>query len=246
MADTGKRLGLIAAVLIAGSLATAYTDHFITTRKSQEPSFAGFSYDAGENVPETAAQAEDMPRQSGQEEAAGRTALGAQAPAAGETRARSGEESAPKAAAAFYQAGAEDAAEAGPKIQAENQLESGHNYDYWQRRFQELDSQIQNMRDSQTDSSAVSIKSLADTELNLWEKELGSLYGEIMEQLSETEQEDLAGSQREWMNERDAAAEKAIPSNSGSSIETAEYTASLAASTRSRAYGLLEEYREYL
>lgn len=113
-------------------------------------------------------------------------------------------------------------------------------------RLEELDKQIQQMRDNQVESTAYSIKALADTELKLWETELSSIYMQIMDRLNSDEETALARDQRQWMNTRDAAAEKAAPQTSGGSIESAEYTASLAASTRQRAYDLLENYRNYL
>ena len=114
------------------------------------------------------------------------------------------------------------------------------------KRLEELDNQIQQMRDGQVESTAYSIKALADTELKLWETELSSIYMQIMDKLNSDEETALARDQRQWMNTRDAAAEKAAPKTSGGSIESAEYTASLAASTRQRAYDLLESYRNYL
>ncbi len=114
------------------------------------------------------------------------------------------------------------------------------------KRLEELDNQIQQMRDSQVESTAYSIKALSETELKLWETELSSIYMQIMDKLNSDEETALARDQRQWMNTRDAAAEKAAPKTSGGSIESAEYTASLAASTRQRAYDLLESYRNYL
>ncbi len=114
------------------------------------------------------------------------------------------------------------------------------------KRLDDLDIQIQKMRDAQVDSTAYSIKALADTELKLWDRELNNVYIQIMDQLDEEEQLKLARQQREWMNQRDVQAEAAAPRNKSGAIESAEYTASLAASTRQRAYDLLESYQSYL
>ena len=124
--------------------------------------------------------------------------------------------------------------------------EEPSSYEKNKERLEELDRQIQQMRDSQVESTAYSIKSLAETEMKLWETELNSIYTQIMECLSADEQQALAKNQRQWMNDRDAQAEKAAPNSSGGSIESAEYTASLASSTRQRAYDLLESYQDYL
>ena len=124
--------------------------------------------------------------------------------------------------------------------------EEPSSYEKNKERLEELDRQIQQMRDSQVESTAYSIKSLAETEMKLWETELNSVYTQIMEHLNADEQQALAKNQRQWMNDRDAQAEKAAPNSSGGSIESAEYTASLASSTRQRAYDLLESYQNYL
>ena len=124
--------------------------------------------------------------------------------------------------------------------------EETSSYEANKERLEELDRQIQQMRDGQVESTAYSIKSLAETEMKLWETELNSIYTQIMERLSADEQQALAKNQRQWMNDRDAQAEKAVPNSSGGSIESAEYTASLASSTRQRAYDLLESYQNYL
>lgn len=124
--------------------------------------------------------------------------------------------------------------------------EEPSSYEKNKERLEELDRQIQQMRDSQVESTAYSIKSLAETEMKLWETELNSVYTQIMEHLNVDEQQALAKNQRQWMNDRDAQAEKAAPNSSGGSIESAEYTASLASSTRQRAYDLLESYQNYL
>lgn len=119
-------------------------------------------------------------------------------------------------------------------------------YSQSKSRLDELDIQIQKMRDAQVDSTAYSIKALADTELKLWDRELSNVYIQIMDQLDEEEQVNLAKDQREWMNQRDVQAESAAPRNKSGSVESAGYTASLAASTRQRAYDLLERYQTYL
>ncbi len=119
-------------------------------------------------------------------------------------------------------------------------------YSQSKKRLDDLDIQIQKMRDAQVDSTAYSIKALADTELKLWDRELSNIYIQIMDQLEKEGQLELARDQREWMNQRDIQAEEASPRNKSGSVESAGYTASLAASTRQRAYDLLEIYEAYL
>ena len=167
------------------------------------------------------------------ESAAGADSLIAPAQAGPETLPEAAKQSAPLEEPAGISAAPLETALDSAYLQSKNRLE-------------ELDKQIQQMRDNQVESTAYSIKALADTELKLWETELSSIYMQIMDRLNSDEETALARDQRQWMNTRDAAAEKSAPQTSGGSIESAEYTASLAASTRQRAYDLLESYRNYL
>lgn len=52
--------------------------------------------------------------------------------------------------------------------------------------------------------------------------------------------------QRAWLKERDSAAVEAAKNSAGGSSESLEYTASLAESTRARAYELAELYKAEL
>lgn len=259
MADLKKRIALVAAVLVIGSLATAYTHYFVTTNEYTA---------ASESFEEETAVYFEAPAEAGGGEpavAAARAAVPQEAEGTGETYGESAA-ALPDAAAADgvtpealsaeepveeelsqEASWTEETLEGADTIEAAAEEESAETfYAMYQRRLDDLEEQILKTRSQQTKSTAISIKEMADTELELWDKELNSLYETIMEQLDEAGRKELARKEREWMKERDAAAEKAAPVKSGGSIESAEYTASLAESTKARAYELLEEYQDYL
>lgn len=116
----------------------------------------------------------------------------------------------------------------------------------YQKRFQEVDSRIQKVKESGVVPNTDTFKNMAEYEYRLWDNELNTIYRDILKGLTEEETEELKKEEREWMKTRDETARKAASKYSGGSIESMEYTASLADSTRSRAYGLLETYGDRL
>lgn len=116
----------------------------------------------------------------------------------------------------------------------------------YQKRFQEVDSRIQKVKESGVVPNTDTFKNMAEYEYRLWDNELNTIYRDILKGLTEEETEELKKEEREWMKTRDETARKAASKYSGGSIESMEYTASLADSTRSRAYGLLEAYGDRL
>lgn len=120
-------------------------------------------------------------------------------------------------------------------------LEDSAEQDYMEY-LGEIDDQIARMRQEEAKSTTYSLKNVAETEYKLWDTELNVIYTDIMEELSEEEAAALREEERAWMKERDTRAEEAAKKNSGTSLESVEYIASLAASTRERVYELAEAY----
>ncbi len=116
----------------------------------------------------------------------------------------------------------------------------------YQKHLSELDAQIKKMWKESGDSNTYSMKALADKELKLWTIELNTIYNVVLERLGEEERSQLETSQQEWLKSRDGKAEEAADKYSGGSLEELEYTASLAESTRTRAYDLAAQYDEVL
>lgn len=118
------------------------------------------------------------------------------------------------------------------------------------KRLEELDAQIQKSRESQNASnsstSSTLAKNAASNELKLWDSELNAIYNEILKHLDEEQTQKLVSAERQWMKNRDADAVEAAKNSAGGSLESVEYTASLASSTRSRAYELVSLYAAVL
>lgn len=121
---------------------------------------------------------------------------------------------------------------------------------YYRNRLTELDVQIRKSRESQA-SSGTNLNSNSQTqnsvsgELKLWDNELNVIYDEVLSRLDEKQAGELVEEERQWMKERDRLASEAAKASSDDAQESVEYTASLAESTRLRAYELVNAY-EYL
>lgn len=129
-----------------------------------------------------------------------------------------------------------------PKNSPVNSIASSEGAAYYQKHLLELDTMIKKMREESVESTTYSMKGQADKELKMWIIEQNAIYSAIIEELSGEEVISLETSQQAWIKSRDAKAEEAAKKYSGGSLEVVEYTASMAESTRARAYDLVEEY----
>lgn len=116
----------------------------------------------------------------------------------------------------------------------------------FRRRLEEIDSQIADQRSRNEASTTYDMWTLAENERKLWDSELNNIYTNIRSHIPEDQQEALVREERAWIVSRDAKAAEDAEKYAGGTLESVEYTASLAASTRDRAYELVETYGEYL
>ena len=116
--------------------------------------------------------------------------------------------------------------------------------DSYRERLDALDEQIEKMWKESGDSNTYSMKAMADKELKLWARSLAEIYEAVCDGLDEEAKAELEESQKNWMKDRDAKADEDAKKYSGGTLEELEYTMSQAASTKSRAYELIEKYME--
>jgi uncharacterized protein YecT (DUF1311 family) len=135
-----------------------------------------------------------------------------------------------------------------PDLKAKSSIESASENGAvsYQKHLVSLDEQIKKIREESGDSNTYSMKALADKELKLWNMEQNTIYDTIAQVLSDEERKSLEVSQQNWVKTRDSKAVDAAKKFSGGSLEGLEYTASLAESTRERAYELVKEYSDAL
>ena len=121
-------------------------------------------------------------------------------------------------------------------------LEEVQTAESFQKKLEEVERIVEEMRDSEASSNTDSMKRIADYEYRLWDAELNRIYQAIMDLISEKEAEPLREEERQWIRERDQLAKQTAGKFKGGTMESLEYTASLAAATKERAYELLETY----
>lgn len=114
----------------------------------------------------------------------------------------------------------------------------------YRERLDALDEQVEKMWKESGDSNTYSMKAMADKELKLWTRSLAEIYEGVCDGLDEEAKAELEESQKSWIKDRDTKAEEDAKKYSGGTLEELEYTMSQAASTKSRAYELVEEYME--
>ena len=116
----------------------------------------------------------------------------------------------------------------------------------FRRRLEEIDSQIEDQRSRNEAYTTYDMWTMAENERKLWDGELNNIYNTIKDHVPDDQVEALVKEERAWIVERDAKAAEDAGKYEGGTLESVEYSASLAASTRERAYALVETYGEYL
>lgn len=82
----------------------------------------------------------------------------------------------------------------------------------------------------------------AGEEYHSWDNMLNEIYGEIKKYLPENEMNELKAKQRQWITERDKAAEDAKKAFEGGTAAPLAYNSALAEKTKERCYQLVDEY----
>ena len=116
----------------------------------------------------------------------------------------------------------------------------------FRRRLEEVDELVESRRDSDAAATAESLRRQADYEFRLWEEERSRIVQAILGVLGDEEAAAFQSAEQEWLRERDVTARQAAGRFAGGAMEELEYTASLAVTTRERAYALLDGYGSVL
>ncbi|WP_373600465.1 lysozyme inhibitor LprI family protein [Paraclostridium bifermentans] len=82
----------------------------------------------------------------------------------------------------------------------------------------------------------------AGEEYHSWDNILNEIYGEIKKYLPENEMNELKTKQRQWITERDKAAEDEKKEFEGGTAAPLAYNSALAEKTKERCYQLVDEY----
>ncbi len=124
--------------------------------------------------------------------------------------------------------------------------ESNYTLEELKERLDDIDATIKKMENSTAANTTDGMRDAAAYKYRLWDTELNQIYQSIMNVLSDKDADELQVRERRWIHKRDEAAKNASKKYKGGSMESVEYTSSLAQSTKERAYELLELYGSYL
>ena len=102
------------------------------------------------------------------------------------------------------------------------------------------------MQSAEAGSNTDSLKNVADYEYRLWDTELNRIYQSLLEGNDGGRIGSSSGGREGMDPDTRPRRQKAAAKYGGGTMESLEYTASLSASTRSRAYELLDSYGDYL
>ncbi|MBS4209401.1 lysozyme inhibitor LprI family protein [Bacillus sp. FJAT-50079] len=111
--------------------------------------------------------------------------------------------------------------------------------------LQKLNTTKKEMDEIQKNSEAAityEMKKVEGDRYDVWDELLNEIYGVLKDQLSTDEMEQLREEQRNWINNRDAAAKEASLKYEGGTMEQLEYVTVLANLTEERCYELVEVY----
>lgn len=97
------------------------------------------------------------------------------------------------------------------------------------------------IRKSDEDTTLGMIKSEEEI-LSKWDQVLNEIYQVLERQLTKSEMEQLRVEQRKWIEFRDKIAKEAAKNYEGGTMESLEYIASKAGTTKERSYELVESY----
>lgn len=224
---------VIGGILVVGILVTFATSNFVKNRESFSGT-AGSAMTPVTEMQETAAEADSGPAPQ---------LFSADAGTSGETSETApDEEILEKSGAAFSQETVLSPIDPDGKNSAYTGTDASKGAAFYRERLEELDMQIKKMWEESGNSNTYSMKALADKELKLWNRAQTEIYTAVSDGLDGEARQALEDSQQVWIKSRDAKAEEDSQKYSGGSLEELEYTMSLAASTKARAYELVDGY----
>lgn len=92
------------------------------------------------------------------------------------------------------------------------------------------------------DDTTIGMTKSEEEILKKWDQALNEIYQVLEKQLPKSEMEKLRGEQRKWIAYRDETAKEAAKKYEGGTLESLEYIASQAGTTKDRCYELVEGY----
>ncbi|WP_078431843.1 lysozyme inhibitor LprI family protein [Metabacillus halosaccharovorans] len=123
-----------------------------------------------------------------------------------------------------------------------NETKKGQeNKQIYVEKLKSIEKEVTEIRNNDDDTTIGMTKS-EEVILDKWDQVLNEIYQVLEKQLSSNEMEKLRQEQRKWVTYRDETAKKDASQFEGGTMESLEYVASLANTTKERCYELVEKF----
>ncbi|WP_410771266.1 lysozyme inhibitor LprI family protein [Fontibacillus sp. BL9] len=109
-------------------------------------------------------------------------------------------------------------------------------------KLDEIEAGLADLEELNEEGTTASMTEAAAETFNRWDTALNEIYGELKQQLSANEMDDLKEKQREWIKQRDEIAEKEAAEFKGGTMEGLQLVSTKARVTKERCYELVNQY----
>lgn len=109
-------------------------------------------------------------------------------------------------------------------------------------KLEAIEAGLKDLKALSDEGTTASMTEAATKEYERWDIALNEIYQVLIKQLPEDDMNKLREEQRNWIKERDAAADQAAKQYEGGTMAGLEYAATLAGVTKERSYKLVEMY----
>ncbi|EET87667.1 protein of unknown function DUF1311 [Clostridium carboxidivorans P7] len=112
----------------------------------------------------------------------------------------------------------------------------------YENKLANIENSLKYLDEKEASGTTADMRTSVNERYKKWDAALNEIYGVLKGQLSANDMKNLQSEEIQWISNRDAKAEKSASEMKGGSMESVLYTGSLAATTRSRCYELVEKY----
>lgn len=112
----------------------------------------------------------------------------------------------------------------------------------YENKLANIENSLKYLDEKEASGTTADMRASVNERFKKWDAALNEIYSVLKGQLSANDMKNLQSEEIQWISNRDAKAEKSASEMKGGSMESVLYTGSLAATTRSRCYELVERY----
>ncbi|MBK1813810.1 DUF1311 domain-containing protein [Clostridium sp. YIM B02505] len=117
-----------------------------------------------------------------------------------------------------------------------------NNKQQYKEKLDKVEKSLKYLDDPKYSATTLDMRKAAGETYKQWDGALNEIYGVLKKQLSQSEINELQAEEVKWITYRDKKAEEDSARVKGGTLEPVEHTYSLANTTKSRCYELVEKY----